>query len=121
MTSGFTEKTRRRGLGFPRLRLVIDEREVDIVILRLSPNTESTRLEAWKQHTHKLTEASGVKHGDPFCCTSTGVVRIHTSTRHRSLACGAYRIDPTAGQYVLVSLMDQDCIPEHGKDLPCPF
>jgi hypothetical protein len=51
-------------LGLRCVGLIIHERKVDVVILRLPTDTEPPGLEAGEQHSDELSKASGVEDGN---------------------------------------------------------
>lgn len=50
--------------GLNHIRLVINKREVDVVVFGLAANTKTTRLQSGKQNTDQLAEASRVENCD---------------------------------------------------------
>ena len=80
----------------PKLRLLFDQSEVDVVVLGFASDTQSSRLEAGEKDPHELAETCRVENGYSLARASGSVVRVNSSTRYRALSFGANLVDPAS-------------------------
>lgn len=99
-TAGFRNGHWDLRLWLSEVRLVIDQSEVDVVILRFTTNTKTPSLQAGEKDADEFTEAGRVENGDPLGGTSRRVIGIDSAARHGAFALGAYRVDPEHGEYL---------------------
>jgi hypothetical protein len=87
-------------LMFLRVRqfwLIVFQTEVHVVVLGFTAHSKSSGLQAREKNSDKFTERGRVQYSDSFRCASRYVVRIYSTSRHRTLSFITNLVYPAMG------------------------
>ena len=90
--------------------------KIHVMILRLTPHTESSRLDAWENDAYQFSKACWVERRHTFVPTFRCIMREHSISWHRATAFMTYCTQPNNISFN-VSFNIFLILPDHGKYL----